>query len=117
MKQRRAVFALGISIVVLACVLALVGRRLVGRRAPLVRPIPSASSASSASSAPSERKPPPALSASAPFPTSPRLPAPPYLDTTATTLAEHRAALFTNMRNQPELPAGAQAKIEAIFAA
>ena len=111
MKQRRAVLALGISVVVLAAFVA--ARRFVVRGEPHARVAPSSQSSQSARSARSEPKPPPMPSASAPA--SP--PPPPYLDTTATTLAEQRAALFTNMRNQLDLPAAALAKIEAIFAA
>ncbi|HKO49606.1 MAG TPA: SUMF1/EgtB/PvdO family nonheme iron enzyme [Polyangiaceae bacterium] len=110
MKQRRAVFALGISIVVVAALIA--ARRFIGRGAPQARPTPSAWSTPSARSEP---KPPSAFSAATPPPIAPRPPAPPYLDTTAATLPEQRSALFTNMQNQLDLPAGALAKIEAIF--
>jgi len=112
MKQRRALFALGISIVVLAALFT--ARRFVARRALPSKPSPTAVSVPSARSEP---KPPPTPNASAPAPIPSRPPAPPYLDTTATTLAEQRSALFTNMQNQLDLPAGALDKIEAIFAA
>ncbi|HET7544222.1 MAG TPA: SUMF1/EgtB/PvdO family nonheme iron enzyme [Polyangiaceae bacterium] len=117
MKQRRAVLALGISIVVLSALLAV--RRFVGRRAPVAESVPSASATASLPGARSAPLPPPVLSASTPLPlpTPARPPAPPYLDVTATTLDEQRSALFTNMQNQLELPAGALEKIEAIFAA
>ncbi|HEY3255191.1 MAG TPA: hypothetical protein VGJ91_14625, partial [Polyangiaceae bacterium] len=114
MKQRRAVLALVISIVVLA---AFAGWRLRAQRgAPRARPIPSAAAVHSVPPSP-----PPAPSASASASATPpspvRPPAPPYLDTSAKTLAEQRSALFTNMQNQLDLPAGALDKIEAIFAA
>src|SRR4051812_17215613 len=113
MKQRRAVFALGILVLVLVGVASV--RRFARRpAAPLATPVPSAASVSSLSSGRSELT-PPATSASAPAHVPLRPPAPPYLDTTATTLAEQRSALFTNMRNQLDLPAGALDKIEAIF--
>src|SRR4051794_8214922 len=115
MKQRRALSALGILIVVLAA-LAL-ARLYLGRGAPDYKSVPSARSLPSAAPARSEPKPPPLLSASAPESRPARAPAPPYLDTTATTLAEQRSALFTNMQNQLDLPDGALAKIEAIFKA
>src|SRR5690349_5924338 len=103
MKQRRAVLALGISIVVLAALFA--ARYFAHRGTRTVAPQISAStsaaraSASSVVPAVSGTKPPLAGSASASA-SSVRPPAPPYLDTTATTLAEQRSALFTNMQNQ-----------------
>src|SRR4051812_45676868 len=112
MKQRRAVFALGILVIALVGLLSV--RQFARRRVMRRFAVPSAASARSTSSARSE-PPPPALSASAPVPV--RTPAPPYLDTTATTLPEQRSALFTNMQNQLDLPVGALEKIEAIFAA
>src|SRR5436190_111187 len=95
---RRALLALGISIIVLAALVAV--RQFARRRVMQTRAIVSAHSLASARSEP---KPLPVLSASAPppSPTTPaRPPAPPYLDTTAKTLAEQRSALFTNMQNQ-----------------
>lgn len=105
MNQRRAVFALGTLLIIGAAILA--ARRFVLRPAP--HAVPSASLSASA----------PLASGSAPAPPpSAALPArPPYVDIVATTLAEQRTALFTNMRNQLDLPAGAMDKIEAIFLA
>src|SRR5258708_1662946 len=107
MKQRRAVFALGILMIVGASLLA--GRRF-ARRARLAHPAPSAHASP---------KPKLALSASARLapPPPPLTVRPPYLDSTANTLAEQRAALFSNMRNQLDLPPGALDEIEAIFEA
>ena len=115
MKLRRALIALGISIIVVVAVVA--ARRSVkpsGGLLPIV-------------SARATPKPPPVVSASAPLaPSASVAPVasaplprerPPYLDTTAKTLPEQRSALFSNMRNQLDLPPGAQDKIEAIFAA
>src|SRR4051794_40913213 len=99
MKQRRAVLALGISIIVLAALV--VARRIT--RGPLSPARPAPPTASAASVTPTRSVPPPVLSASVPPPSPARPPAPPYLDTTATTLAEQRDALFTNMQNQLEL--------------
>ncbi|MET0792150.1 MAG: hypothetical protein ABW061_11570, partial [Polyangiaceae bacterium] len=120
MTQRRALVALGILIIVVASVVA--ARRYVKRTTPVVpsasvraapKPAPvlsgSPSLALSASAAPAASG---ASGASGP----PQRERPPYLDTTAKTLPEQRAALFTNMRNQLDLPPGAQDKIEAIFA-
>ena len=112
MKQRRVVFALGISLVVLVALAS--ARHFIGRSTPSAR---SVSSAHSVSSARSEPKSAPMPSASEPPKAPPRPPAPPYLDTTATTLPEQRQALFTNMENQLDLPAGALERIRAIFAA
>ena len=114
MKQRRAVFALGILVIVLVGLASV--RRFARQRAPLATPV---SYVASVASARSELAPPvTSASAAAPVPVVPvRPPAPPYLDTTATTLPEQRSALFTNMQNQLDLPAGALDKIEAIFAA
>jgi hypothetical protein len=107
MKQRSALIALGIVVIAGASVWA--ARRhttvLVSPRAA-VRAVP---------------KPMPVLSASAsvsvtlPAPPPPKV-RPPYLDTTATTLAEQRSALFTNMANQLDLAPGVLDKIEAVFA-
>src|SRR6478609_5472556 len=119
-KERRAVFALGIALVVLAALFALRYFAHRGTRALGPRLLPSASSAARASASSGVRAasavpPQSPSSASASAPNPPRPPAPPYLDTTATTLVEQRSALFTNMRNQLDLPAGALDKIEAIF--
>jgi formylglycine-generating enzyme required for sulfatase activity len=107
MKARRALFALGILLIALASVVA--WRRLHGR-ATSVSASRAVSSSASALAAPSASAP---LRASEPR----KRDRPPYLDSTPGTLAEQRAALFTNMKNQLDLPAGALAKIEAIFAA
>jgi hypothetical protein len=109
MKRRRAVIALGILIALASLVVL---RRSV-RRSTAVAPSVSVRAPA---------KPTPVLSASASLarsatPERPTPERPPYLDTTPTTLAEQRAALFTNMHNQLDLPPGAQDKIEAIFAA
>ena len=109
MKQRGAAIALGSLIIVGASVVAT--RHFLHRATP-VTPVASARKTV---------KPMPVLSASAPA-ASVALPSPPpkvrlpYLDTTATTLAEQRSALFTNMQNQLDLPPGALDKIEAVFA-
>jgi formylglycine-generating enzyme len=105
MKQHRAAFALVILIVVIA---GLVVARRFARRAT-----PGASGALAARSAEAVKT-VPASSAS----TAPPVPArvvPPYVDTDAKTLPEQREALFSNMKNQLKLPAGALDKIEAIF--
>ncbi|HEY5376961.1 MAG TPA: hypothetical protein VIK01_24940, partial [Polyangiaceae bacterium] len=107
MKHRGAVIALS-SVAVLSFAVGIV-RRMPRHATTLARP---------GLSARATPKPPPVLSASAasalPEPKPER---PPYLDTTAKTLAEQRSALFTNMQNQLDLPPGALDKIEAIFAA
>ena len=118
MKQRRAVFALGISIIVLvgSCLRAAL-RSAQGAAGDAGRVRAVRASVASVASARSELA-PPVTSASAPARRARRgRPLRPTLDTTATTLAEQRSALFTNMQNQLDLPAGALDKIEAIFAA
>src|SRR4051794_27307175 len=110
MKPRRAVFALGIPMVVLASLLVV--RHFMRREAPRAVPAPSARSAPPVRSVPQLLPTPSPPAAAHPSPPPP----PPYLDTTATTLVEQRAALFTNMQNQLDLPAGALEKIRAIFA-
>ena len=111
MKRRRAWIALGILLAALAVVAVL-------RRSTRRTTAPASAPSASARATP---KPMPVLGASAAPAASSAAPPvrerPPYLDATATTLAEQRAALFTNMRNQLDLPPGAQDKIEAIFAA
>lgn len=107
MNQRRAAFALGSVLIVGASVVA--ARRFVARPAPVPPPASSA-----------HLLPPPvgSTSASAPEPVAPPPKVrPPYVDTVAQTLAEQRSALFSNMQNQLDLPAGALEKIEAIFLA
>ena len=107
MKQRRVLVALGILLVVAALIGAL---RFFARR-----PSPTLPTKASARLTP-VLAPAPAPNAQAPV--APAAPVrPPYLDTTATTLLEQRAALFSNMKNQLDLPPGALAKIEAVFAA
>jgi sulfatase modifying factor 1 len=102
MKQRRAAFALGILIVALGAVVVARGFLRHPSPKPAVPVAPSARSVASPS-------------ASQVLPSAPPAPRPPYLDTDAKTLAEQREALFTNMKNQLDLPAGALEKIEAIF--
>jgi formylglycine-generating enzyme required for sulfatase activity len=108
MKQRSVLIAL-LAVTVLSVAFGLVRRAQhhasatpPAQRAP-VTPKPVRSTVSSASVRPA---PPPAPAQR-----------PPYLDTNAKTLAEQREALFTNMKNQLDLPPGALAKMEAIFAA
>ena len=110
MKLRRALLALGIFVIAVAVVA--VARRSMRRT---TRVPPSASARATAKSLPVLSASAPPLAAASVAPPAPERPA--YLDTTATTLAEQRAALFTNMRSQLDLPPGAQDKIEAIFAA
>lgn len=108
MKQRRAAFALGILIVVIAGLVA--ARRFARRVTSGARTQLSARSVETT-------KAPPAPSASTALPALPQAPRvrPPYVDTDAKTLPEQREALFLNMKNQLDLPAGALDKIEAIF--
>src|SRR5450755_3675698 len=108
MKQQRAASALGILIIVIAGLV--VARRFARRATPGARGALAARSAEAV-------KAPPALSASTalPVPPTPLRVLPPYVDTDAKTLPEQREALFSNMKNQLELPAGALDKIEAIF--
>src|SRR5258706_11911859 len=104
MKQRRAAFALGLLIVVVA-VLAV--RRFVRRASSRALPHGALSA---------QVRSPPALSVASaqPLPAPPRV-RPAYLDTDAKTLTEQREALFANMKNQLDLPSGALDKFEAIF--
>ncbi|HEX3849850.1 MAG TPA: hypothetical protein VHW01_02720, partial [Polyangiaceae bacterium] len=95
MKHRGAVIAL--SIVTVVSVAVGIVRRMPRRPTTLAHP---------GLSARATPKPPPLLSASAPSAVpAPKVERPPYLDTTAKTLAEQRSALFTNMQNQLNLPA------------
>ena len=108
MKQRSAAIALGIVVMAGGSVWA--ARRLSPRTVPVT---PSAA-------ARAVPKPPPVRSASASASAASPVPRPkvrpPYVDTIATTLAEQRSALFTNMRNQLDLSPGALDAIEAVFA-
>jgi formylglycine-generating enzyme len=107
MKHRGAVIAL--SIVTVVSVAVGIVRRL--PRHSHAAPHPGLSARATS-------KPPPLLNASAPSALpAPKPERPPYLDTMAKTLDEQRSALFSNMQNQLDLPAGALDKIEAIFAA
>ncbi len=107
MKHRGAVIALSI-VTALSVAIGIVRR--MPRRADTA-PSPGLS----ARAAP---KPPPLPSVSPPSAVpEPKRERPPYLDTTAKILPEQRDALFTNIQNQLDLPVGALAKIEAIFAA
>ena len=110
MKQRPVVIALALVTVVSVAV-------------GIVRRFPHhAGAARPALSARLLPQPSPVLNASSsasalPVPPPPPRERPPYLDTVAKTLPEQRDALFTNMKNQLDLPPGALEKIEAIFAA
>ncbi len=120
MKLRRAAVALGILMIAAASVVA-ARRYLTRERIPASsaapratpKPLPVVSASAPTGSASSSAVPPGSATSASP----PARERPPYLDTTATTLAEQRNALFSNMRNQLDLPPGAQDKIEAIFAA
>jgi formylglycine-generating enzyme required for sulfatase activity len=102
MKQRRTLTALGLSIVVVGAVA--LGRHVV-RRVPPPRPAPSAR--------PALAEPVAASAAASSLPAPPVRP--PYVDSTPKTLAEQRGALFVNMQNQLDLPAGALDTIKGIF--
>jgi len=108
MKQRRAAFALGVLIIVAASVLA--ARKFVQRTSGARHVAVLSHSANETKAAPV-----PSASIALPLPAPPPRVRPPYLDTEGKTLPEQREALFENMKNQLDLPAGALDKIEAIF--
>ncbi len=106
MKQLRLVTGVVVGVAAVIAVVMLLRSPEPRPSSPVVRP----STNAPATSAPSAPAPPVT-------PAPERRDPPPYLDTVALTLAEQRSALFTNMQNQLDLPAGVLDMIETIFAA